>query len=44
MYPVTLKDKDVGKKITKKMDDEDEQEEEMDLGIESEWKMKKKMG
>ena len=32
MYPVTLKDKDVGKKIAKKMDDEDEQEEEMDLG------------
>ena len=32
MYPVTLKDKDVGKKIAKKMDDEDEQEEELSLG------------
>lgn len=32
MYPVTLKDKDVGKKIAKKMDDKDEKEEEMDLG------------
>ena len=31
MYPVTLKDKSVGKKIAKKMDDE-EQEEDMDLG------------
>ena len=31
MYPVTLKDKSVGKKIAKKMDDE-EQEENMDLG------------
>ena len=31
MYPVTLKDKSVGKKIAKKMDD-DEQEEDMDLG------------
>ena len=27
MYPVTIKDKDVAKKIAKKMDDEDEQEE-----------------
>ena len=32
MYTVTLKDKDVGKKIAKKMDDEDEQEEELSLG------------
>ena len=32
MYPVTIKDKDVAKKIAKKMDDKDEKEEEMDLG------------
>ena len=32
MYPVTIKDKDVAKKIAKKMDDEDEQEEELSLG------------
>ena len=32
MYPVTIKDKDTAKKIAKKMDDEDEQEEETSLG------------
>jgi len=32
MYPVTIKDKDTAKKIAKKMDDEDEQEEELSLG------------
>ena len=32
MYPVTIKDKDVAKKIAKKMDDEDEQEEDLSLG------------
>ena len=32
MYPVTIKDKDAAKKIAKKMDDEDEQEEELSLG------------
>ena len=31
MYPVTIKDKDTAKKIAKKMDDEDEQEEETTL-------------
>ena len=40
MYPVTLKDKEVGKKIAKKMDDEDEQEEELSLGDRVKQRMK----
>ena len=40
MYPVTLKDKSVGKKIAKKMDDEDEQEEELSLGDRVKQRMK----
>ena len=40
MYPVTIKDKDVAKKIAKKMDDEDEQEEELSLGDRVKQRMK----